>query len=276
MKYLYTIFVAALVVVMLNGLNNSAESKSNGSPGMKTGSPGDNGSNCTGCHSGIASALSDIITTNIPATGYKKDSIYTITVTAVGGTSTNGFELTAESSTNAKVGTWTITNTTLTKLCNVNGAVTHKVTSATTWSADWTAPATSTGDIKFYTAMIYANGNGNNSGDAAKTSNITVSPNMGNTTALENPSAISGISTGLFPNPCQGQFELTYNTAKAGQVSIVAYDMTGKTAVQLLSENQSAGLHKQNFSIENHLSPGIYLISINTAEGQVIRKLMVQ
>ena len=116
MKYLYTAFVATLFVVMLNGLNNSAESKANGSPGKKTGSPGDLGATCTGCHAGTAAALSGIITTNIPATGYKKDSIYTITVTAVGGTSTCGFELTAESSTNAKVGTWTITNTTQTKI----------------------------------------------------------------------------------------------------------------------------------------------------------------
>ena len=276
MKYLYTAFVAALMVVMLNGLNNSAESKANGSPGKRTGSPGDNGSTCTGCHSGTAAALSGIISTNIPTTGYKKDSVYTITVTAVGGTTTCGFELTAESTTGAKVGTWTLTNTTQTKLTNANAAVTHKVTSATTWSANWTAPATSTGDIKFYTAMIFGNGNGSDTGDNTKTSNITVTPNTGSTTAVESPSAIAGVSTRLFPNPCQGQFELTYNTASAGQVTVIAYDMTGKKAIQLLSENQSTGIHKQNFSTENHLSPGLYLISINTPEGQVVRKLMVQ
>ena len=47
----------------------------------------------------------------------------------------------------------------------VNGELTHSSDSLRSWSADWTAPAAGTGNVDFNLAVLYANGNGANSGD---------------------------------------------------------------------------------------------------------------
>jgi len=154
---------------------------SNGSPGGRTGSPGDSGQNCTGCHSGSPQSASNWITTNIPPSGYVPGQTYTITATGThSGVVRFGFELTAENSAGAKVGTFIITNATQTKLVNQNKAVTHLSGGTTpsgntkTWSMNWTAPAQGTGPITFYAALNAANGNGNNSGDVIYLTSTTV------------------------------------------------------------------------------------------------------
>ncbi len=154
---------------------------STGSPGGRTGSPGDSGQNCTGCHSGSPQSASNWITTNIPPAGYVPGQTYTITAS---GTHTGvvkfGFELTAENSQGIKAGTFIITNLTQTKLINQNKAVTHLAGGTTpsgntkTWSMNWTAPAQGTGPITFYAALNAANGNGNNSGDVIYLTSATV------------------------------------------------------------------------------------------------------
>ncbi|PKP50221.1 MAG: hypothetical protein CVT92_14640 [Bacteroidetes bacterium HGW-Bacteroidetes-1] len=112
------------------------------------------------------------ITNNIPTAGYTPGQTYQITV---GCTHTGvvrfGFELTAENNAGQKVGTFTITEPTRTKLVNLSKAVTHIFGGTTptgnsnSWSANWTAPSTPIGEIGFYAALNAANGNGNNTGD---------------------------------------------------------------------------------------------------------------
>ena len=46
-----------------------------------------------------------------------------------------------------------------------NGELTHSSDAARSWTADWVAPAVGTGDVDFTVAVLYANGNGLNSGD---------------------------------------------------------------------------------------------------------------
>ncbi|MBE0637837.1 MAG: hypothetical protein IH598_04905 [Bacteroidales bacterium] len=154
---------------------------SNGSPGGRTGSVGDNGQNCTGCHTGTPQNATSWITSNIPPTGYVPGQTYTITATGThNGVVKFGFELTAENSAGAKVGTFIITNSTQTKLVNQNKAVTHLAAGTTptgntkTWSMNWIAPNPGAGDVTFYAALNAANGNGNNSGDVIYLTSTTV------------------------------------------------------------------------------------------------------
>jgi len=156
-------------------------SYSSGSPGGKTGSIGDGGTTCTQCHAGTASGQSGWITTNIPSEGYTTGETYTITVTGThSGVVKMGFEVTAENISGSKKGSWTVTDAGRTKLANANSSVTHTSGGNTptgntnTWSANWTAPSSSTGQIKFNTAVNAANGNGSTSGDQIYTSLITV------------------------------------------------------------------------------------------------------
>ncbi len=81
-----------------------------------------------------------------------------------------GFELTAETATGSKTGTFIISDATRTRLTNGGNAVTHTSSgnsggASTSWTASWTAPATDVGQVRFYVAVNAANGNGNNSGD---------------------------------------------------------------------------------------------------------------
>lgn len=172
LRYLLIFAIPAIAILYAN---------SSGSPGGKSGSPGDANKNCTECHSGTANSASGWISTNIPIQGYTPGQTYVITATGThSGVVKFGFELTAETMAGAKTGSFTITDATRTKLTNQNKAVTHKSAgtapngNTASWSVNWTAPSTDVGQIRFYSAFNAANGNGNNSGDVIYTSNLSV------------------------------------------------------------------------------------------------------
>lgn len=160
-------------------------SNSAGSPGGKTGSPGDGSVKCTQCHVVTATTVQNWITHNIPITGYIPGNTYTITAT---GTHTGvvkfGFELTAEDAANVKTGSFTLINTGQTRFTNNNKAVTHTLQgtlpsgNSKTWSMNWTAPPGNAGNIRFFAAFNAANGTGTTSGDKIYLSNTTITPDV--------------------------------------------------------------------------------------------------
>ena len=184
----------------------ASNTKENGSPGEKTNSPMD-GQNCTGCHSGtINSGIGTAtITTSIPSSGYSIGGTYTITITGIKSNCTKfGFELTAESG-SSKAGTFLITSSAATKFASGtnNTAVTHKTagTNGNTtkiWSMDWTATANSSVSTTFYAALMFANNNGNNSGDNVFTTSLVILENT------QIPSWDCDPSTGICSDPGTG------------------------------------------------------------------------
>jgi len=60
-----------------------------------------------------------------------------------------------------------------------SGELTHSSDALRSWSADWIAPVAGTGDIDFTLAVLYANGNGQNSGDTWGTGAWTLSEASG-------------------------------------------------------------------------------------------------
>ena len=56
-----------------------------------------------------------------------------------------------------------------------SGELTHSSDASRSWSADWTAPTSGTGDVDFDLAVLYANGNSMNSGDSWGTGTWTLS-----------------------------------------------------------------------------------------------------
>jgi hypothetical protein len=178
MRRLYKFLPIVILPAIFIFYANSA-----GSPGGKTGSPGDSNATCTQCHSGTASTVSGWITTNIPSEGYTPGGSYVITATGThSGVVKFGFELTAETSAGVKIGTFTISEPTRTQLVNINKAVTHTQAgnvptgNTNTWTMNWNAPASNVGQIRFYAAFNAANGNGNNTGDVIYKSNLFVDP----------------------------------------------------------------------------------------------------
>ena len=175
MKSIYKVLpIIALPAILLLYSYNS------GSPGGKSGSTGDGGSTCTDCHAGTAQSQMGWITTDIPAEGFTPGETYTITATGTHtGVAKFGFELTAENTSGAKTGVFSITEPGRTKFTNANAAVTHTSGgtsvsgNSNSWSMDWTAPISAPTVVKFSAAFNAANGNGMTSGDVIYTSSIS-------------------------------------------------------------------------------------------------------
>lgn len=225
-----------------------------GSPGGKTGSPGDGGATCTECHSGTATPQSAWITSNIPSEGYTPGETYQITASGVHqGVVKFGFELTSENLTGNKTGTFNITDATRTHLSNGGKSVTHTSTGtaptggAASWTVNWTAPAS--GDVFFYGAFNAANGNGNNSGDVIYTSSLSVSE------WVLNPAI-----TGITPDHVQPDF--------VGELSIAGMDTdwSGGVTTVLFINHDDPGItfDALDVTIQNNTS---LLVSISVPAG---------
>ena len=244
---------------------------SGGSPGAKTGSPGDNGANCTSCHSGTPNTVDGWIESDIPETGYVPGEIYTITVTGTHtGVNKFGFEATAEDSENNKTGTFSITNSTETKLTNGNHAVTHKSGGTTpsgnskSWSFDWTAPEAGTGDVSFYAAFNAANGNGSTSGDVIYLSNYMVTEDLG--TGVDE---ITADSFSVYPVPFSNKITINSEN-KISEITL--YNSAG-TIVKSLNVSNSNNKPELNTS---DLKAGVYIVSVKGTNGTRLSKQIIK
>ncbi len=239
-----------------------------GSPGGKTGSPGDGGSNCTGCHSGSAQQGSGWITSNIPAGGYVPGQTYTITATGTHtGVGKFGFETTAEDLAGVKEGTITITDASQTQLANAGKSITHTVNGTTpsgdskSWSFDWTAPASGTGVISFYGAFNAANGNGNNTGDVIYLSSYSVSE--ASTGIGDNIAGIVDVK--VFPNPFTTYIVVELGSMKDEAREIRLVSLTGAVVyAEKVSNQVSAKIYRIS---TGDLSNGVYHLGVIFRDG---------
>lgn len=226
------------------------EARSNGSPGNRTGSPGD-GATCTGCHSAGANFnLTPTIGTNIPISGYVLGQTYTIDVsTTSSGSSGWGFELTAENSDETSVGVYNLTGATGSpQIITSGGSVTHNNDSFSSWSFNWTAPIVDEGVITFYVAVLAANGSGTG-GDQTVTTTTTV-----NLTSLSLGEE-NIIAFNIFPNPSQDFLTIQLpNEIMDGSIEV--FDLSGRLV-------KSKKINKVDNKLNiNYLSQGVYLIRL--------------
>jgi len=230
----------------------TSNSNGTGSPGGKTNSNID-GQNCTACHqgtlnSGVGTAT---ITSDIPVNGYVLGNTYTITLTGVKANCIKfGFELTAENG-NSKSGNFLITDNT-TKLVNVGRAVSHKSsgTSGNTtkiWTMDWTPTIdVSIGNTTFYASLMFANGNGNFTGDNVFTTSLSVN---------------EVVINGILDNTTQTPFTYNSITKTIETINTVSiYDINGKLV--LVTNNKSANI--------SNLKNGIYILKSKNKTQKII------
>ena len=137
-----------LVVLFLISTAQAVQSNSSGRTGSST-----SGCSCHGSSSSMSVSLN-----GLPSSGY--EAVTTYTLSWDGGPhipGTGGFNLDVNS------GSWSNLGNNV-KL--VNGELTHDGTSSRSWSADWTSPSAGSGTAVFSLAVLYGNGNGQNSGDS--------------------------------------------------------------------------------------------------------------
>lgn len=218
-----TLKVAALAVVSTVFIASSG-----GSPGQRTGSAVDGGKTCAtqgGCHAGRPILSQDVITTDIPASGYAPGESYKITLNPEKeGTSRWGFEMLVQNSDNEAVGSFT-SNSDGNIIAGNSDRITHKFASITggdtkTWVLDWTAPAAGEGDLQIFVSVLAANGNGNTGGDDLIIDTLTISENpTASLTQLVNQEIV------LYPNPVVNKLHIK---GFDGNATISIFDMTGK------------------------------------------------
>lgn len=220
MKHVYILTLIAFSFATYLFLTAGME-RSSGSPGGKTGSPGDNGSTCTQCHSGTPTKVDDLISSNIPNGGFEAGETYTITAKISNDEAVlMGFELTAENNQGNKMGSFTVTDDIETQLTNDADAVTHTSdgtdpeNNANSWSMEWTAPDEPNSEVTFYAAFNAANGDGSSSGDNIFTSEQSAELSSVGIAALE-------IISRIYPNPAKEFLTIEFRQAKPRKIDVI-------------------------------------------------------
>lgn len=236
-------------------------------PAGHSGSPAD-GKNCTACHFGTAEAKTNIITSDIPGTGYVPGNTYTITVTLNNaGTSRFGFQLSPQNNAGTMLGTWGA-NTTETQVISGKWA-THKLASTSgtdtkTWTLQWTAPSAGTGDVTFYGAFNIANGDNTTSGDKIWTSSLTVSEQGANSLKEAGILSMNAYVSG-------NELMIAWNEPSDESAQVTLVDMQGKVAAKWGIENRTT-----SFSAAlPQLEAGVYVVRVESEGLKGTQKVLV-
>ena len=228
---------------------------SGGSPGGKSGSLGDGGASCTDCHAGVPQNVGDWVTSNIPEGGYVPGETYVITAKGMhDGVSKFGFELTAENAAGAKKGSFAITDAARTQMTGTANSVTHTQNGtnptgdSTMWSMDWTAPVSGSGQVRFYSSINAANGNGSTGGDVIYLTMLSVEEDI--TISVNENRLADQIS--MYPNPASSKVNL--NIPEGAEMQV--FNLLGK--VVEVRKNMKA----HEILDVSHLQNGLYFVQL--------------
>lgn len=257
---IYLIFFAfSTAIFLMSGVDYSS-----GSPGGRTGSPGDGGNTCTQCHAGTAEPAEGLISSDIPAQGFIPGETYEIQVSVTDADAgLFGFEVTAENSSDAKTGTFALTDEENTQFVNTNAAVSHTnagtspVDNSKTWTMEWTAPEEPEGPVTFYTAVNAANGDGTNNVDQILTSSETFQINA---VGIDEKDFVQK----LYPNPAKDVLHITFKNANE---KLHIWSSSGK-----LLTTEHVKSHQKTVDVSQY-PEGVYFLSI---EGYKAKRFIIQ
>lgn len=282
-KITLLLFSLSLLVIIASGFDIASTCDA---PlvGGHTGAPGE--TNCTGCHAGTNNSGLGTLTFDIGGgiTQYVPGQTYIGTVTMLQ-SSVNKFGfscLALKDSNNTTIGAFSIIDAPRTRLY-VDGTrnyVGHKPCGADAstvgtnqWTFNWQAPSTNVGTITLYVGSLATNHNHSTTGDDAYSTQIQLTPSLTGISEVE--SGFSNFS--LFPNPSEGNIEISYEIKEEGQNTISLFDIHGKLLKILANEKNQKGLYKRSFNVkESGLERGMYLIRINNAGKEITKKISIQ
>jgi Secretion system C-terminal sorting domain len=276
--------VLLIVVCTAFLITLSAEKMDDNGKAGYTGSPGE--LNCTDCHdtNALNSGGGSVTLTSTNMTNWVYDPGITYHMIATVSRATDtlfGVCVEALFPSGNNAGTLVITSATTTqiKTKTVNGvsrrSVVHKqdVTGLDSFAFtfDWTAPATNSGDVTFYFAGNAANGDGEESGDYIYIDSKICAFNLSNKiNSFEDKKNMS-----VFPMPIQDHFTMNYNLNSTGIVNIKLYSITGELVSVLTSKVMSSGTHSEKFYLPTVLSPGNYILSVESDSEINSRKILI-
>lgn len=247
-----------------------------GSPGGKTGAPGDGV--CTQCHSGTVQSGSGFNSVTLsnggnPVTEYETSTTYQVLVSMATTNIKNGFEIVALTPNNTVAGTWTITDATHTKTITVGGKqrVTHKLAgvSLTTWSFNWTSPATNVGNVTFYLATNQTNSSNSDDGDIIRTSQHVFGSQAG---VAENSTKVQ---TQIGYQASTNSLNIHLNSKVDGSVFVNVVDLNGKSVFTEDLGTVSAGESTLPVRLDNELNSGIYMVNVSVDNNMTMKRVFI-
>ncbi|MBA3704790.1 MAG: T9SS type A sorting domain-containing protein [Bacteroidetes bacterium] len=290
------LFWVTIISITLTAFSVKDIMKSDGGPPYNTNAPGEKTCSGTepgnGCHSGgipdnSGPAIKKAITFS-GGTSYIPGQTYTVTVT-ISHPSRNrfGFQIVSlRNSNSANAGTAIITDVSRTRsqiptfgsfqtrnyvMHILNGS--NGIANSCSWSYNWTAPATSEGDITFYACMLAANNNNlNDAGDETYFSQLTIKPTSVGISSQElNFNEIS-----LYPNPATNVISINYTLNETSSFKVELIDIRGKLIQVLYHDKKAIGTIAEKVSLTPGIIPGIYLIKFTTDKMESTKRIIIQ
>lgn len=82
------------------------------------------------------------------------------------------------------------------------------------------------------------------------------------------------LALAVYPNPGNAEFRLSYSLARSADVSLMLFDVTGRTVATLVNAQREAGEHVVGWNARNEPS-GVYFAALNAGGVQKITKLVL-
>lgn len=172
----------SFIVFSTERVSPTAIASTSGPPAGRTGAPGE--STCTSCHASNPQTgqFSIVVPTNyVPGQTY---SIQVHNSTTDMSRSSWGFELTSLTGSNTAAGTFANVNaTTRIRTANSKSYIEQAAagvfpgqTGSSSWTFNWTAPATNVGPVTFYAAGLHGDNQDDDNGDQTYTTNAVSQP----------------------------------------------------------------------------------------------------
>lgn len=253
-----------------SGLNQA------GSPGGRTGAPGDG--TCTQCHSGTVQSGSGFNSVTLMHAGnsvteYETSTTYQVQVTMATNNPKNGFEIVALNPNNTLAGTIAITDATNTKSIVSGGKtrVTQKLAGVglNSWTFNWTSPATNVGTVTFYLATNQTNSSSSSTGDVIRTSQHQ----FGSQASVEE--ITSKIETSIGYQPNTNSLNIQLDSKVDGSVYVNVVDLNGKSVFTENVGTVSAGESSLSVRLDNELNSGIYMVHVSVDNNMTMKKVFI-
>lgn len=261
-KIVQSAFLIALISITSITISISEPS---GAPAKSSSGPAENGATCSqgGCHGGTATARANVISSDIPSTGYVAGTTYNITV-SVTGSGAKGFQVSAQKPDKSYAGTFTAGTSNHIYATNYVTHSAQKTATPAVWTFKWKAPAKGTGAVDFYGAFAVTK-------FATYTDKYSVQES--NSSGLFESTA--NFNLNVYPNPLQEKINISFDLKENAAVSAQLLSLDGKSSFDLYNSNLVAGNHNLNLSKPEGLQAGIYFLQLNLDNKQVVKKVFV-
>jgi hypothetical protein len=139
------------------------------------------------------------------------------------------------------------------------------------WSFQWTAPATASGAITFYTAAAAADNDATDDGDLIYTQQLTLQPTASTSIADEQGDEIIDC---LFPNPVSDNVNLTYEVKDLGTTTVLISDMLSRTSDVVLVREDAPGTHQVAIDLGQKYPAGLYFLTVTSGTSSDVRRFI--